>query len=230
MFPIPRVTQNLMLACVVVYCLGAFQTTAQLLQWCALWPLSSGAFMPWQPLSYAFMHGSLPHLLLNMLFLWMFGSEMERLWGGRRYGLFLLASAVAAAVAQLVVTTAMGSLHPTVGASGAIYGLLLAYALSFPQRQFDLVGFVPMLLITMPSTTLSLVGAILYVMMMTNRQAVPIPPVYVRAPMMVTILIAVELTLGLFVHTGIAHFAHLGGMAGGWLMLRYWRGARGRRR
>ncbi len=231
MFPIPPVTLNLMLACVAVYCLGSFQTTAALLQWGALWPLASGNFMPWQLVTYAFMHWGTPHLLFNMLFLWMFGSEIERLWGRQRFLVFLLVCAISAALVQLLVTAAMGSTHATVGASGAIYGLLLAYALSFPNRQFDLIGFVPMLLIMLPSPTLNLIGAVLYVVMVTNRQAVPIPPVYVRAGAMVTILIIIELSFGLFVHTGVAHFAHLGGMLGGWVMLRWWRqgGRLGRR-
>jgi len=116
-----------------------------------------------------------------------------------------------------------------VGASGTVYGLLLAYALTFPHRQFDLVGFLPMLLLLIPSQTLNILGIILYVMLATNRAAVPIPPVYVRSLVMVGIFGGIELLLGLFVHTGIAHFAHLGGMLGGWLMVRYWRGA-GRRR
>ena len=230
MLPIPPATLNLILACVAVFFLGTFQMPAAVLQWCALWPLGSGAFMPWQLVTYAFMHGGTAHLLFNLLFLWMFGSELERLWGRSRYLWFLLASAAAAAVAQLIVTTAMGSTHPTVGASGAVYGLLLAYALAFPYRQFDLIGFVPMLMLMLPSPTLNLLGALLYVMLMTNRQAVPVPPVMVRAGVMVGILIGIELLFGLFVHTGVAHFAHLGGMAGGWLMLKYWRGHRSRRR
>jgi membrane associated rhomboid family serine protease len=230
MFPIPPVTKNLMLACVAVFCLSFFATALPVTQWLALWPVASGRFMPWQVLTYAFEHGSTSHLLFNMLALWMFGSELERLWGTKRYLQFLAVAAITAAAAQLLVTAAMGSMHPTVGASGAVYGLLLAYALTFPHRQFDLVGFLPMLLLLLPSQTLNILGIVLYVMLATNREAVPIPPVYVRALVMVSIFGAIELFLGLFVHTGIAHFAHLGGMLGGWLMIRFWRGSRGSRR
>ena len=233
MFPIPTVTKNLMLACVAVFCLGFFPVLLPVTQWFALWPVGSGNFMPWQVVTYAFLHQGMPHLLFNMLGLWMFGSELENLWGRNRYLQFLGVAVVGAAAAQLLVTAAMGSSHATVGASGAIYGLLLAYALSFPHRQFDLVGFLPMLLLMIPSQTMTILGVILYVMLATNRQAVPIPPVYVRALVMVAIFGAIELLLGLFVHTGIAHFAHLGGMLGGWLMMRYWRskgGQLGRRR
>jgi membrane associated rhomboid family serine protease len=229
MFPIPPVTKNLMLVCVAVFCLGYFAFLAPLTQWLPLWPLASGRFMPWQVLSYALEHGSMSHLFFNMLALWMFGSELERLWGTKRYLQFIAVAAITAAAAQLVVTAAMGSMHSTVGASGAVYGLLLAYALTFPHRQFDLVGFLPMLLLLIPSQTLNILGIILYVMLATNRQAVPIPPVYVRSMVMVGIFGGIELLLGLFVHTGIAHFAHLGGMLGGWLMVRYWRGVRRKR-
>ena len=229
MFPIPPVTKNLMLACVAVFCLRYFAFLGPVTQWLPLWPLGSGLFMPWQVLTYALEHGSMSHLFFNMLALWMFGSELERLWGTKRYLQFVAVATITAAAAQLLVTAAMGSTHPTVGASGTVYGLLLAYALTFPHRQFDLVGFLPMLLLLIPSQTLNILGIILYVMLATNRAAVPIPPVYVRSLVMVGIFGGIELLLGLFVHTGIAHFAHLGGMLGGWLMVRYWRGA-GRRR
>jgi membrane associated rhomboid family serine protease len=113
---------------------------------------------------------------------------------------------------------------PTVGASGALFGLLLAYALSFPRRQFDLVGFLPVVLLLIPNTILNMLGFALYIMLLTNRSAVPIPPVPVPAMTMVAIFGALELVLGLFFRTGIAHFAHLGGLLGGWLMIQYWRG------
>jgi len=225
---IPPLTRNLMIVCVVAYLLSEFVT---LTGWLALWPIGSGNFMPWQLLSYALLHGSMSHLLFNMLGLWMFGSELEQLWGRNRYLQFIAVSVLAAAVAQLVVTALIGSNVPTVGISGGIYGLLLAYALAFPRRQFDLVGFVPMLLLMVPSQTLNVIGIILYLLLMTNRQAVPIPPLYVAALTMVGIFGAIELVMGLFFGSGVAHFAHLGGMLGGWLIVRYWRTTgRGRRR
>ena len=70
----------------------------------ALWPLRSGLFWPWQMVSYGFLHGDLLHLFFNMLGLWMFGSELERLWGRHRYWQFLLASVLAAAATQLLIT------------------------------------------------------------------------------------------------------------------------------
>jgi len=225
---IPPLTRNLMIACVVAFLLSKF---LPLDAWFALWPFSSGRFLPWQPLTYALLHGSTSHLFFNMLGLWMFGCELEQLWGRNRYLQFIGACVLTAAVAQTAFTALIGSPAPMVGISGAIYGLLMAYALAFPRRQFDLIGFVPMLLLMAPSETLNILGLVLYFMLMTNRQAVPVPPVYVPALTMVAIFGAIELLQGLFFGTGVAHFAHLGGMLGAWLMVRYWRSSgRSRRR
>jgi membrane associated rhomboid family serine protease len=191
--PMPPVTKSLLLACVAVFCLNLF---LPLEAWFALWPLTSGEFMPWQPLSYAFLHGDTLHLFFNMLGLWMFGAELEQLWGRRRFWQYLAASVLVAAAAQIVLTLATGSGVPTVGASGALYGLLLAYGMLFPHRTI------------MPL----------------------FPPIPMKARTFVVVFGAIELTLG-FVGTGnIAHFAHLGGMLGGWLMISHWRRGGPRRR
>ncbi len=219
--PLSPTTRNAMIVCAVAYLMSVF---LPLLQWLALWPLASGLFMPWQLFTYAVLHGDLSHLLFNMLGLWMFGSELERLWGVRRYLQFMAGAALAAALAQLLVTALMGSTAPTVGASGVLFGLLMAYALSFPRRQFDLVGFLPVVLLMVPSQVLNIAGMVLFFLLFTNRQAVPIPPVFVPAMTLVAIYGALELFLGLFFRSGIAHFAHLGGLLGGWLMMAWWRG------
>ena len=157
----------------------------------ALWPLGSGLFMPWQLLSYAFLHGSLTHLAFNMYGLWMFGTELERVWGPRRLGTFFAVSVLAAAAAQLAVTGWLGSMMPTIGASGGLFGLMIGFASVFPKRRIMLL----------------------------------IPPIPLSAPLFVALYGALELTLGVTGSaSGIAHFAHLGGLVGGWLMLRYWRG------
>ena len=220
--PLSPTTRNVMIVCAVAFPLSMFAPL--MTRWLALWPLGSGLFMPWQLLSYALLHGDLAHLMFNMLGLWMFGSELERLWGVRRYLQFMAGAGVAAAVAQLLVTALMGSVTPTVGASGVLFGLLMAYALSFPRRQFDLVGFLPVVLLLMPSQILNIAGMVLFFVLFTNRQAVPIPPVFVPAMTLVAIYGALELFLGLFMRSGgIAHFAHLGGLLGGWLMMAWWR-------
>lgn len=195
--PLPPVTKILMLVCVGMYCVGLLlPPTFELLL--ALWPPASGLFWPWQVMTYSVLHGSALHLFFNMLGLWMFGSEIERLWGQKRYLQFLLASVLSAALAQLVWTAVIRSHVPTVGASGALFGLLLAFGMLFP-----------------------------------NRTIMPLfPPIPMKAKVFVAVFGALELLLGLTGGSDIAHFAHLGGMLGGFLMIRYWRGQApfGRRR
>ncbi len=220
--PLPPVTRNLMIVCAVLYAASLF---LPLEPWSGLHSPASGRLMPWQLLTYAFLHGSMVHLLFNMLGLWMFGAELERLWGQRRYLQLLGASVVTAALAQLVVNLVTGSYALTVGASGALYGLLLAYALMFPRRQFDLVGFLPTLLLMVPVDVIQMLGMILFVVMLTNRSLLPIPPMPVPAKTMVLIFGGLELFAGVvFSRSGVAHFAHLGGMLGAWLLIAYWRG------
>jgi membrane associated rhomboid family serine protease len=184
--PIPPVTRTLMLVCTALFCLQFF---VPLEMWFALWPTKSQLFWPWQLVTYAFLHGGIGHLFFNMLGLWMFGSELERLWGDRRYLQFLLAGVLAAALAQMAVTALTGSRLPTVGASGGLFALLLAFGMLFPNR------------IVMPL----------------------FPPIPMKARTFVIVFGALELILGAMDRSGIAHFAHLGGMVGGWLMIRYWR-------
>src|SRR3954467_13687028 len=86
----------------------------------ALWPLATGAFHWWQPLTYAFLHGSPQHLFFNMLGLWMFGGELERLWGSRRFAFYYTVCVLAAAATQLLVTAIAQSDAPTIGASGGV--------------------------------------------------------------------------------------------------------------
>jgi membrane associated rhomboid family serine protease len=220
---LPPTTKAVILACVAVFMLD--QLGLPLEGWFALWPMASGHFMPWQVLTYAFLHGSIAHLFFNMIGLWLFGSDLERLWGSKRYLQFLAVSVIVAAIAQLAVTFFVGSRAFTVGASGALFGLLLGFALAFPRRQFDLVGFLPMLLLMVPNAIVNMLGFALYIMLLTNRSAVPIPPIPVPAKTMVAIFGGLELFFGVFFSSaGIAHFAHLGGMLGGWLMMQYWRG------
>jgi membrane associated rhomboid family serine protease len=126
-----------------------------------------------------------------MLALYMFGSDLERVFGARRFTLYYFVCVVSAAIAQLAVA-ALGNLppHPTVGASGGVFGLLLAFGLYFPQRMVMLL----------------------------------IPPIPMRAWLFVTLYGALELFLGVTgTQQGVAHFAHLGGMLGGYVTIRAWR-------
>ena len=186
----PPLTQALIVANVAVFLLSQLAGPA-LTSWLALWPPASGLFMPWQLASYAFVHAGLTHLAFNMFGLWMFGAELERVWGARRLGAFYAASVLMAAAAQLLVAFASGSQGPTVGASGGLFGLLIGFAMVFP-----------------------------------HRKVVPLfPPVPMPAWLFVTLYGLVELTLGVTGSAaGVAHFAHLGGLLGGWLVMRWWRG------
>ena len=157
----------------------------------ALWPPGGfeSNFAPWQLVTYSFLHGSLAHIFFNMLALYMFGGEIERLFGSRFYTLYYFACVVSAAILHLVVTAMMGSEPvPMVGASGGIYGLLLAFGIYFPHRRVLLL----------------------------------FPPIPLPARVFVFGFAALELFLGVTqTAAGIAHFAHLGGMLGGWLMIQY---------
>ena len=191
MFPsIPPATQALIIANVAVFLL---ETVAggPIFRLFALWPFSSG-FLPWQIVTYAFLHAGLAHLALNMFALYMFGGEIERVVGQRRYLTYYFVCVLFAAAAQLVVTTILAAPpYPTVGASGGVFGVLLAFAMYFPNRTILLI----------------------------------IPPIPMPAWLFVTLFGILELYFGVTgTQAGVAHFAHLGGMIGGYLMIRRWRG------
>jgi len=198
---LPPVTRTLLIVNVVVFGLQ-FLTGDLLIGPFALWPAATpqypGApsFEIWQLLTYGFLHGSLVHLFFNMFALYMFGGEVEQLLGPTHFLEYYLVCVVGAAVAQLVV---MGSMNmpplPTVGASGGVFGLLLAFGMAYPQRRMMLL----------------------------------IPPIPMPAWLFVTMYGAIELYLGVTGSgVGVAHFAHLGGMAAGYVLLVYWRGRAGR--
>jgi membrane associated rhomboid family serine protease len=171
--------------------------TPFLFEWFALWPLASGpsevpSFQLWQIVSYGFLHGGLAHIAFNMLALYMFGGDIERLFGARFFLQYYFVCVVAAGLTHLVVTGWLGAPpYPTVGASGGIYGVLLAYGLYFPRRIVMLV----------------------------------FPPIPMPALLFVVVYAGLELYYGVTgTRAGVAHFAHLGGMFGGWLMIQYRRG------
>ena len=156
--------------------------------WFALWPadwLAGGSptiATFWQLLTYSFLHGSLTHLGFNMFALWMFGPAVEAVWGARGMAQVYFTSVVTGALAQIVVGAAFThSNAPVVGASAGVFGLLLTFALLFPQRRIVLL----------------------------------IPPIPLPARVFVALYAAIELLLGVTGSaSGVAHFAHLGGLAG----------------
>jgi membrane associated rhomboid family serine protease len=142
---LPPVTRALLFLNVAIYAVQVL-TGDLLVQPFALWPPSSpqfpGApsFQLWQLLTYGFLHGGLTHLFFNMFALYMFGGEIERLLGSRRFLTYYLACVIGAAVAQLVVVSNVTMRPiPTVGASGGVFGLLLAFGMAFPQRRIMLL-------------------------------------------------------------------------------------------
>ena len=197
--PVPRITRTLILVNVAVF-------LAQFLMWnwlvgnFALWPIARGAqyrldgapgFQIWQLVTYAFLHAGTMHLLFNMFALYMFGSDLERVFGARRYLVYYFACVIGAAVAQLLVTGMQGGVpYPTLGASGGVFGLLLAFGMTYPRRIIVLI----------------------------------FPPIPMPAWLFVTLFGLIELVLGVTgTQAGVAHFAHLGGMAAGFFLLRHWR-------
>ena len=132
---IPNVIFILLIANGLVFALQQMSFEFMLLNF-ALWPAthSQSPFMPWQLLTYGFLHGNLTHIAFNMFGLWMFGQDLERLWGPKRFLTFFLVCVVGAGFIQLIVAAWQGGLYPTVGASGGLFGILLAYGLTFPNR------------------------------------------------------------------------------------------------
>lgn len=194
---LPPVTRALLVVNVAVFLLQ--QVTGNLLVvHFALWPLGTSpygnvtGFEPWQLVTYGFLHGSITHIVFNMLALWMFGGAIERLFGSRPFAFYYFVCMVGAALAQLAtVRYFTGGFYPTLGASGGVFGLLLAYGMMYPHARILLL----------------------------------FPPIPMPAWLFVIGYGAVELVLGVTgTESGVAHFAHLGGMAFGFLLIQYWRG------
>jgi membrane associated rhomboid family serine protease len=145
----------------------------------------------WRPVTYMFAHGNIAHILFNMLALWMFGTELERLWGTRFFLRYYFATGIAAGASTIIVSLLLGSSNPlyhtlTIGASGAIYGLLLAFGITYPDRPIYMY-----LLFPLPAKYfVMIVGAIALMSAMGDRGS------------------------------GIAHITHLGGLVAGYLILR----------
>jgi membrane associated rhomboid family serine protease len=134
---LPPVTRALLLVNVGVFI--AQQLIGPLLtQWLALWP-PGPLFEPWQVVTYAFLHEGFWHIFLNMFALFMFGTPLERYWGGQRFTAFYFVCVLAAAFTQLTVVQFEHGQGATIGASGGIFGLLLAFAMYFPRQRIMLL-------------------------------------------------------------------------------------------
>ena len=108
----------------------------------ALWPYGDpiSPFAPWQILTYGFLHGGVGHIFFNMFGLWMFGRDLERMMGAKRFLIYFLTCVVGAGLIQLIVAGIQGGFpYPTVGASGGVFGILLAYGMTYPNRMIMLM-------------------------------------------------------------------------------------------
>jgi len=194
------ITRLLIATNVAIFALQAVYNDA-LISVFALWPIGRYhvedlhavvGFEPWQLITYAFLHANLVHIGLNMWALFLFGPDVERTLGARHYILMYFAAVVSAALVQLAAVTATrhAGIYPTIGASGGIFGVLLAFGVLYPRRTVMLL----------------------------------FPPIPMPAWLLVTAFGLIELANGVLgTEAGVAHFAHLGGMLGAYLELRYWR-------
>lgn len=189
----PPITFALILLNILVYALS-LATGPDIVRTFALWPPGSGgAFHVWQLITYSFLHGSLLHLTFNMIAIWMFGAALEKRWNDLRYLLTYLLSVAIAAMTQIAVSGYfLHATGPVIGASGGVFGLLLAYAMYFPNRVISFI-FLPFIQVRTRTFVLGY-GAVELILGVTNTAA------------------------------GVAHFAHLGGLFGGWLAVQYFRG------
>lgn len=184
---LPPVVKNLLiinfivfLATMVLENYGMYEITNML----ALNAIPTHRFHIWQMFTYMFMHSGWSHLFFNMFALWMFGYIIENYWGSRRFLIYYLVCGVGAAICNLLVP----GWGITVGASGAVYGILLAFGMMFPNERIYLYFLMP-----------------------------------IKAKWFVIGYAVLELIEGLYSVDSIAHFAHLGGMIFGLILILYWR-------
>lgn len=202
----PPVIGFLLIANIAVFLLQlvAFET---LLVNFGLWPVGTPdvieqdgefvwvpSFQIWQLLTYGFMHGGLLHLFLNLFAMWMLGVQLENAWGSRLFAVYFFVCVIGAGLIQLFVASngVLGDgIYPTIGASGGVFGILLAFGMMFPNQK------------------------LIFILL----------PVPIRAKYFVIAFGAFELFAGITgTLAGVAHFAHLGGMLFGFLLIQYWRG------
>jgi membrane associated rhomboid family serine protease len=207
---IPTAVKNIIIINVLVMIMISLNEEFMIEKFALFYP-TSPFFHWWQPVTHMFMHGGFFHLLFNMYTLFIFGSVLERVWGSKKFLIFYFATGLGAAaihtgvewiqmqswIAQAAEGTqsALMAIHtmkmtPTVGASGAIYGVLMGYAMLYPDSMLTLV----------------------------------LPPVSLKAKWFVLIFAGIELLTGITgTGGGIAHFAHLGGLIFGYVLIRVWK-------
>lgn len=158
----------------------------------ALFPIGTDFFRPWQLITHMFMHGGFFHIFFNMYTLFFFGMALERVWGSKKFIIYYFVTGIGAAFSYMFVMYLLGHhSYYMIGASGAVYGVLLGYGMLFPNNRITMIFPVPVTL---------------------------------KAKWFVLIFGAIELVTGIFDTTsGIAHFAHLGGMIFGVILILIWK-------
>lgn len=198
-FQTPPVVKNLIIINVLVYMATALLPVGDtIMQYCAL-SLGTPYFHTYQFITYMFLHANFEHIFFNMFALWMFGRTLEYELGSKRFLTYYMVCGVGAGVLQLLVgwleyrygnVGMMALMVPTVGASGAVFGLLLAFGVMHPNAVIMLL----------------------------------IPPIPMKAKWFVVVYGVIELFFGISGRMdGVAHFAHVGGMLWGFLLLYYWK-------
>lgn len=201
---IPTVTKNLVAINILMFIATLINENFMVANFAMFYP-ASPFFKPWQILTHMFMHGGFWHIFFNMYSLLMFGSILERSLGPKKFLIFYFVTGLGAVALhtgvewmQARVFIANGAVDayqrllmtPTLGASGAIYGVLIGFAMLYPQARLILI----------------------------------FPPIPVKAKWLVIIFVAIELVFSINgIQESVAHFAHLGGMLFGWLLIRWWR-------
>lgn len=181
----PVVLNLIIINAIVFVAQLVFDSTFGLTNILALYPYNSGLFEPYQLVTHMFAHGGFFHILFNMYALWLFGTVLERLWGPKKFLIFYLVCGLAAGLTQMFLVTTGAA----IGASGAIMGLLAAFAYTFPNTQFYILPF-------------------------------PFP---IKAKYMAAIYAAIDLFGGFSGGSdNIAHFAHLGGLIMGFILVIIW--------
>ena len=189
---LPTAVKNLLIINIIVF-LGTELIGNRMYELFALFPIGSPFFRWWQPVTHMFMHGGFGHIFFNMWSLIVFGPTLERMWGAKKFLIYYFVCGLGAAACHEAVLYFFvpGMLNvPTVGASGAIYGLLLGFGMLYPNITLTLV----------------------------------FPPISLKAKWFVVIFAVIELVMGVLgTHDGVAHFAHLGGMLFGLILILIWK-------
>ncbi|MDR2425533.1 MAG: rhomboid family intramembrane serine protease [Prevotellaceae bacterium] len=195
----PPIVKNLIIVNVLMFMITLVKETFMISTFALFYP-SSPYFKVIQIVSHIFMHADFFHIFFNMYILWMFGCTIERIWGRRKFLTYYMITGLGAAGLYLlsqwvrieyVADTNLYQIlaSPCLGASGAVYGVLLAFGMMYPQAELQLI----------------------------------LPPVRLKAIWLVVICCGIEIISGLRQSDGIAHFAHIGGMLFGFLIIQYWK-------